>query len=47
MFAKTKMIFQERKKYFCLDMITCDPSIYTKDHPMFIILNQKEENISI
>ena len=29
-----------------LENLTCDPSIYTMDHLMFIVSNQKEESIS-
>ena len=37
----------QRTKYnFYLVIITCDPSIYTMDHPKFIVSNQKEESIS-
>ena len=30
---------------FYLEIITCDQSIYTLDHPKFIVSNQKEESI--
>ena len=37
-----------RKKYnFHLETFTYDPSIYTTDHPKFIVSNQKEESISV
>ena len=38
----------QRKTYthFYLEIITCDPSIYTMDHPKFIVSNQKEEFMS-
>ena len=37
----------QRKKYnFYLEIIACDPMIYTMDHPKFIVLYQKEESIS-
>ena len=45
LFAKTKTIFRE-KIQFHLEIITCDPWIYTMDHPKFIVSNQKEESIS-
>ena len=32
--------------YFILEIITCDPCIYTMDHSKFIVSNQKEESIS-
>ena len=32
---------------FYLEIITGDPSIYTMDHLKFIVLNQKEESISV
>ena len=37
-----------KQKRFSLILRTkaCDPSIYTMDHPMFIVSNQKEESIS-
>ena len=36
------------KKYsFYLEIITCDPSVYTMDHPKFIASNQKEESIRV
>ena len=44
MFAKTKTIFRERNA-FLLEIITCDPSIYTMDHSKCIVSNQKEEFI--
>ena len=31
---------------FYLEIIACDPSIYTMGHFMFIVSNQKEESIS-
>ena len=34
----------EKEIYF-LEIITCDPSIYTMEHPKFIVSNQKEESI--
>ena len=30
---------------FCLEIITCDPLMYTMDLPKFIVSNQKEESI--
>ena len=37
----------QRKNYsFLLEIITCDPTIYTMDQPMFIVSNQKGESIS-
>ena len=35
---------KERKNY--LQIITCDPLIYTMDHPKFIVSHQKEESIN-
>ena len=36
----------QRKKYnFYLEIITCDPSIYTMDHSKFIVSNQKDRSI--
>ena len=38
----------QRKKYiFYLEIITCDPSIYTMDHSKFIVSNQKDESIFV
>ena len=36
----------EKEIQFYLEIITCNPSIYTMDHPKFIVSNQKEELIS-
>ena len=46
LFAKTRMIFIEKKTQFYLKIITCDPSNYTKDHPKYIVSNQRIESIS-
>ena len=35
----------EKKYIFYLEIITCDPSLYTMDHPKFNLSNQKEESI--
>ena len=37
--VRKKMIFSNQA------IITCDPTIYTMDHPKFIVSNQKEEPI--
>ena len=37
----------EKEIQFHLVFITCDPSIYTVDHPKVIISYQREESISI
>ena len=34
------------KIQFYLEIITCYPSIYTMEHPKFIVSNHKEESIS-
>ena len=44
--AKTKLIFRERNT-ICLEIITCDPSIYTMDHPDFIVCNFMENFIGL
>ena len=37
----------QRKKYsYYLEIITCNPWIYTMGHPKLILSNQKEESIS-
>ena len=36
----------ENEIQFNLEIITCNPLIYTMDHPKFIVSNQKEEPIS-
>ena len=45
MFAKIKQS-SEKEFQFYFDVITCDPSIYSMDHPKSIVLYQKEESIS-
>ena len=32
----------EKKTKFYFEIITCDPLIYTMDHPKFIVLNPKK-----
>ena len=32
----------EKEMHFFLEIITCDPSIYTMDYPGFIVSTQKE-----
>ena len=39
-------IFREKKFKFSWKLYTCDPSIYTMDHPVFIVLNQWEESFA-
>ena len=39
-------ISSEKEIYFCLEIITCDPLMLTRDLPKFIVSNQKEESIS-
>ena len=34
----------EKDIQFYLEIITCDPSMYSMDHPKLIVLNQKEES---
>ena len=38
-------ISSENGIYFCLEIITCDPLMYTMDLPKFIVSNQKEDCI--
>ena len=39
----TKTIFRERNTIFLFyKILTSDPSIYIRDHPKFIVSNQKE-----
>ena len=33
-----------QEMHFYVEIITCDPSVYTMDHPKFIASNQKEES---
>ena len=33
--------------HFYVEIITCDPSVFTMDHPKFIASNQKEESIHV
>ena len=43
-----KQNYLYRKKYnIIMKIVACDLSIYTMDHPKFIVSNQKEESISI
>ena len=44
-FCIDKSEFQ-RQIQFYLEIIMCDPSVYTLGHPKFIVSNQKEEPIS-
>ena len=39
-------ISSENEIYFCLEIITCDPLMYTMDLSKFIVSNQKEESVS-
>ena len=39
--------FQRNKYIFFFEIITCNPSIYTLDHPKFIESYKKEESISV
>ena len=33
------------EKYtFYMEIITCDPSVYTMDHPKFVVSNQKKQD---
>ena len=36
----------EKEIQYYLEVLTCDPAIYTMDHPIFIVSNQKDESIS-
>ena len=36
----------EKNVQFYLEIIICDPLIYSMDHPKFSISNQKEESVS-
>ena len=38
---------KETEIQFYLKIITCDPSVYTIDHPKFIISNQNESSTCI
>ena len=37
----------DKEIQFYLEIITCDPSIYTMDHPKSIVSNQKEEPVCV
>ena len=39
-------ISSEKEIHFCLEIITCDPLMYTMDLPKFIVSNQKEISVS-
>ena len=34
-----------KETHFYVEIIICDPLVYTMDHPKFIAWNQKEESI--
>ena len=38
--------FSEKEIQFYLEIITCDPLIYTMDHPKLVVSNKKEQFIS-
>ena len=44
LFAKTKQ-YSVKEIQFYLRIITCDPLIYTLDHPKLIVSNLREESI--
>ena len=44
LFAKTKLIFREINSNI-LKIITCDPSIYTMDHPDLTVSNFMEKRV--
>ena len=46
LFARQKQS-SEKERQFYLEILACDPSNYTMDHPKFIVSNKKEESIYI
>ena len=46
-FEKAKSIFSERTTNIDLEIITCDHSIYTMDHPENIACSHMENSISL
>ena len=46
LFTQTKLIFRERSTIFFL-IITCDPSIYTIDHPDLTVCRVMENSIGL
>ena len=46
-FARTKLIFRERKIFYFMEIITCAPSIYTMDHPDLTVSNFMEKYIDL
>ena len=46
LFAKTKMLFREKKMQFCLEIKTCNPLNYIMNYSKFIASIQIEEFIS-
>ena len=46
LFAKTKSMFRKRITIL-FDIITCDPSTYTMDHPDFIVCSFMESSIGL
>ena len=47
LFAKTKSIFREKKNNIILEILTCDPSVYTMDHPDLNVSNFMEKSIGL
>ena len=47
MFAKRKKRSSEKEIQYILEIITCDPSIYTMDHPAFIACRFMENSIGL
>ena len=43
---RKKLIFRERNTIFW-EIIICDPSIYTMDHPIFIVCSFMENSIGL
>ena len=46
LFAQTKLIVRERNTIF-FEVLTCDPSIYTMDHPDLPVSNFMENFIGL
>ena len=44
LFATTKSIFKERNTIYILEITTCDPSMYTTDHPDLTVSNLVEKS---
>ena len=45
--CSTKLIVRDQITFICLEIITCNPSIHTIDHPDFIVCSFMENSIGL